>query len=123
MGKYFKLGLLVVSGFVLVFIIVGVFNGVSNIISETKTPQSNASPKTVKVKYDKIRVGDKKTGKGGMTLAEVEQILGKSTSQTEGKSGNLDMDVYTFATSSGPNSIMITFINGHVSGKTQTGLK
>lgn len=122
MGKLIKLAMLVVSVFVLIFIVVGVINGVSN-IENGATPKQKTSAMPGKVEYNKIRVGDSKTGKGGMTLGEVEQILGKSTSQSEGKSGNLEMDVYTFATSAGPNSILVTFINGHASGKTQTGLE
>jgi hypothetical protein len=76
-----------------------------------------------KSEYNKVRVGDAKTGKGGMTLKEVEKILGRSTSQTEGTSGNIKMEVYTFASIAGPNSILVTFINGHASGKSQTGLQ
>lgn len=123
MGKLVKLVILVVSAMVLIFIVVGVIMGVSNLGNATKQPQQSASSRTGKAEYDKIRVGDAKTGKGGMTISEVEKILGKSTTQTEGKTGNLVMEVYTYASNAGPNSIMVTFIDGHASGKTQTGLE
>jgi hypothetical protein len=122
-GKLFKLGMLVVSSVVLIFIIVGVINGVSIMGNGVSNSHQSASSLPGKAEYDKIRVGDAKTGKGGMTIAEVEKILGQPTTQTEGKSGNLEIKGYTFATNAGPNSIMVTFINGYASGKTQTGLK
>jgi hypothetical protein len=123
MGKLLKLFFLIIATFVLIFIVVGVFRGVSNIRNESKAPHQNTSIMPGISEYNKVRVGDAKTGKGGMTLQEVEKILGKSTSQTEGTSGNLKMEVYTFASHSGPNSILVTFIKGHASGKSQTGLQ
>lgn len=123
MGKLFKLGFLVIAVCVLIFIIAGVFRGVSNMGSEWTKPNQSTSAMPGKSEYNKVRVGDAKTGKGGMTLKEVEKILGRSTSQTEGTSGNIKMDVYTFASTAGPNSILVTFINGHASGKSQTGLQ
>jgi hypothetical protein len=123
MGKYLKLGILIVSVIILIFIVIGAIIGVSNFESEQSTHQQSTASIPGKTQYDKIRVGDSKTGKGGMTLSEVEHLLGKPTTQTEGKTGNTEMDVYTFATNAGPNSVLVTFINGHASGKTQTGLK
>ncbi|NRD79551.1 hypothetical protein HPT25_19505 [Bacillus sp. BRMEA1] len=122
MGKLIKLLMLVVSACVLIFIIVGVIKGVSNIANESKIPQHSASTLPGKKEYDKVRVGEPMTGKGGMTLKEVEKLLGKSTSETVGQTGNQEMIIYTFAANAGPNSIMVTFINGHASGKSQTGL-
>lgn len=124
MRKYLKLGILVVSVFILIFILVGVFRGISNIgNNEINTKHQSSAVMPSKKEYEKIQVGDAKTGKGGMTIAEVEKIIGKPTTQTEGRSENAKMTVYTFAGSSGPNSILITFINGHAAGKTQTGLE
>jgi hypothetical protein len=123
MGKLIKLIFLIIAVLVLIFIVVGVFRGVSIIGNEAKKPNQSTSVMPGKSEYDKVRVGDVKTGKGGMTLKEVESILGKSTSQTEGTSGNLKMEIYTFASTGGPNSILVTFISGHASGKSQTGLK
>lgn len=122
MGKFIKLVFLIIAVCVLIFIVVGVFRGVPKISDESKTPNHSTTALPGKSEYEKVRVGDAKTGNGGMTLKEVEKILGNSTSQTEGTSGDLKMQVYTFASSSGPNSILITFINGQASGKSQTGL-
>ncbi|MGG1400710.1 hypothetical protein ABE288_23220 [Bacillus salipaludis] len=123
MGKLFKLIMLLIGAFVLVFIIVGVVNGIPHILDEKNAPQQSEKALPGKADYDQIRVGDVKTGEGGMTKAEVEKILGKPTDQTLGQSGKLKMEVYTYAASAGPNSILVTFIHGHVSGKTQTGLE
>jgi hypothetical protein len=123
MGKLLKLGFLLIAVCVLIFIFVGVFRGVSIIGNESKIPNQSSSAMPGKSEYDKVRVGDAKTGNGGMTLKEVEKLLGKSTSQTEGTSGKIKMEIYTFASSAGPNSILVTFIDGHASGKSQTGLQ
>lgn len=123
MGKLLKLIMVIVAAGVLIFIIVGTIRGISNIDSQTNTAQHSGSALPGKKEYDKVKVGDSKTGKGGMTLKEVEKFLGPSTLQTESKSGNSVVDVYTFAASAGPNSILVTFVNGSASGKTQTGLK
>jgi hypothetical protein len=123
MGKLLKLIMVVVAAVVLIFIIAGAIKGISNMGNPTNTSQHSATAMPGKKEYDKVRVGDPRTGKGGMTLKEVEQILGNSTLQTESKSGNSVIDVYTFAANAGPNSILVTFINGHAAGKTQTGLK
>ncbi|OIK10352.1 hypothetical protein BIV60_21635 [Bacillus sp. MUM 116] len=122
MGKLFKFVMLLVGAFVLIFIIVGVVRGIPNILNEKNAPQQQASSQPGKAEYDKIRVGNSKTGQGGMTKAEVEKIVGKPTSQTQGQSGKKVMEVYTYAASAGPNSILVTYIHGHVSGKSQTGL-
>lgn len=123
MGKLLKLGFLLIAVCVLIFIFVGVFRGVSNIGNGSKTPNQSSSVMPGKSEYNKVRVGDPQTGKGGMNLKEVEKLLGKSTSQTEGTSGKIKMEIYTFASSAGPNSILVTFIDGHASGKSQTGLR
>jgi hypothetical protein len=123
MGKLLKLGFLIIAVLVLIFIFVGVFRGVSIIGNESNKTNQSTSVMPGKKEYNKIRVGDAKTGKGGMTLKEVEKILGRSTSQTEGTSGDLKMVIYTFSSSAGPNSILVTFINGHANGKSQTGLQ
>lgn len=123
MGKIFKLSMVIISAVVLLGIVYVVITSISNMENNTGTQQQSSSHLPGKSEYNKIRVGDEKTGRGGMTLKEVEKILGKSTSQSEGHSGKLNMDVYTFATKAGPNSILVSFINGHVSGKTQTGLE
>lgn len=123
MGKWFKLSILVISAIVLIVIIAGAFIGISNMNKENSASQQSSAVKNGKAEYDKIRVGDAKTGEGGMTIAEVEKILGTPTTQTNSKSGNVEMKVYTFPASAGPNSILVTFVNGHVAGKTQTGLE
>lgn len=122
MGKLIKLSFLVVFAIIMVIVVFSVIRGISHIGNITGTPKQSASAMPGKADYDKIRVGDPKTGKGGMTLAEVEKILGQPTSEQTGQSGKMVMDVYTFATSAGPNSIMVSFLNGHASGKTQSGL-
>lgn len=122
MGKLLKLMMLVISAFVLIFIIIGAVNGISNIANGSHPPKQSSSIKADKVNYNKIRVGDAKTGQGGMSVAEVEKILGQPTTQTDSNSGNAQMKVLTFATNAGPNSILITFINDHAAAKTQTGL-
>jgi hypothetical protein len=123
MGKLIKLVFLIIAVLVLIFIVVGVFRGVSILGNDAKTPNQSTSAMPGKSEYNKVRVGDVKTGKGGMTLKEVENILGKSTSQTAGTSGQIKMEIYTFASTAGPNSILVTFISGHASGKSQTGLQ
>jgi hypothetical protein len=123
MGKLIKLSFLVVFAIIMVIVVSSVIGGISHLGNNTGTPKQGASAMPGKAEYDKIQVGDPKTGKGGMTLAEVEKILGQPTSEQTGQSGKTEMDVYTFATSAGPNSIIITFLNGHASGKTQSGLE
>ncbi|WP_066367662.1 hypothetical protein [Neobacillus fumarioli] len=122
MGKFIKFIMVIVAAAVLIFIIIGVIRGIPNITNESKPPQQSASTMPSKEDYDKVRIGDPKTGKGGMTLKEVEQFLGNGSLQTTSKSGNSVLEVYTFAGKAGPNSILVTFVNGHASGKSQTGL-
>ena len=72
--------------------------------------------KVSKDNFDKI--------KNGMTVAEVEEILGKATEEGEagGAVGELVGAGKVMTWKDGDKSIGVTFVNGKVTAKVQTGL-
>jgi hypothetical protein len=73
--------------------------------------------KVTKANYDKV--------KDGMTISEVERILGKGTEQASSNTGggNLQMSGKVMIWQDGMKSISITFVNDKVMVKAQFGLK
>lgn len=72
--------------------------------------------KVSKDNYDKIKTG--------MTLAEVENILGKGELQAGGAGGLGDLlgSAKVYKWTDGEKSIMVTFANDKVTVKAQTGI-
>lgn len=82
------------------------------------------SAKVNRKEYEKIKVGDTLSGEGGMTVKEVKKILGEPENTTETTSGDMTMKTMTWnAKGDFAAMVMVTFTNGKVSGKTQSGLE
>lgn len=126
MKNVFKFGCLSVIGLILLGVIIGIATGggSSSTSSDTKPKTETTAKQNKKVdpisRYNKIKIGDALTGKGGMTIKEVKAILGNQDSKTTSTSkiGNDEttMDVYTWINGFG-KGITITFTNGLASEK------
>jgi hypothetical protein len=76
--------------------------------------------------YDKIKTGDSDTGKGGMTLDQVEKILGKGHQTSESDADGHKYDDYKWNNTDGTDygaNVTIHFIDGHASGKEEVFMK
>jgi Domain of Unknown Function with PDB structure (DUF3862) len=118
MKKLLKImGVLFVGG-----IILGLMFGGEESEPTTTEPKASEAKKeepkelVTKANFEKIVQGDSLSGEGGMTLEEVEAILGKGDKQMESQSGNLKMEDYTW-TNKDFHIITVNFINGKVSFK------
>jgi hypothetical protein len=69
-----------------------------------------------KESFEKIVQGDSITGEGGMTIEEVEALLGEPDSKIESKSGDIHMIDYSYI-GKDFQSISVNFTNGKVSFK------
>lgn len=75
---------------------------------------STSNPKITKMMYDKIETG--------MTLEDVEKVLGKGEELVKAQSGEIIVDNYQWENKDG-SSLHIVFQNGVANAKSQYGLK
>ena len=134
MKKFIK-GLMVFFGVCVFFIIVGVIVGAmadsgsepaKKVADAVTTAAPAAEPQkdsTVNMEnYNKIKVGDSMTGKGGMTIEEVTAVFGQDPSdKSETQTGDIKMVIATWMDDNF-NTITVSFMNGRVDSKSQMGL-
>lgn len=87
-------------------------------------PKDDKSKKVTKEQFDQVKTGDTVTGEGGMTLEEVEAILGKGEKLSESQSGDLKMEFYQWnAEGEFGANVTVDFVNGKASSKAQFGME
>ena len=86
-----------------------------------KPKEEKKAESVTKANYDKIVVGDTLSGEGGMTIAEVEKILGKPDDKMESSSTGMngeEIKMEDFSWYTGDfESISVSFTDGKVSHK------
>jgi hypothetical protein len=129
--KKFVKGLFIFFGACVFFIIVGVIVGAmadggsetAKKVADTVTTATPVKDERVNMEnYNKIKIGDSMTGKGGMSLEEVTAIMGEPSDKTETQSGNIKMVIATWMDEEF-NTITVSFMNNKADSKTQTGVE
>lgn len=126
MKKYFLLTVLAV-------VTMGLFGGCSNNddTSDSSASQSSSSSEMkadnadqVMQDFDSITLGDAENkGEGGTAKTEVEQFFGKVSEEDKCKAKEITTDVITWDKPAGAKSIVISFIDDKVVGKSIDGLE
>ena len=119
-----KTVLKIVLGIVIAFVLLGigmvactgaVFNEVDNEMQKTEDEAKNDSSKPGLAEYEQIE--------NGMTVDEVNAILGEPSDTSETETDGLKMEMMTYeARGEVGANILVTFTNGEVDSKTQTGV-
>lgn len=126
MKKVLKWGFIIIIGIIIVNMVTGGEEEATPTTTdkaaatETK-PKEEAKPadKITKENYEAIKTGDSLTGEGGMTIEEVQAMLGEPTDKTESQSGDMKLEMMSWNNGKITKmaSISITFTNGKASAK------
>jgi hypothetical protein len=125
-----------IIGIIVVLIVASIaFGGEDDSTTTTTTDTSKEAPKTeakeekesgkvTREQFDQIVTGDALTGEGGMTIEEVEAILGKGEKMTESSTNDMTMEFYTWdAEGDFGATVTVDFTNGKAASKSNFGLK
>ncbi len=97
-------------------------NQAAKAIDKAQAKDTTAA-RAFKAKWERVRIGNTLTGKGGMTMTQVAAMLGKPKpkniirSQTAGLTAVTWSWDFWLSDSSQPSSYSVDFLNGHTSGK------
>jgi hypothetical protein len=119
-----KLSLIIGGSLLLLIIVVALFSGddavkpVGNVTNEEKAVQDEpkAEQKPGKADFDQVQ--------SGMTIEQVQKILGPGTMDAESESGDIKIQMFSWQAQGelGAN-ISVSFTNGKSDSKAQYGLK
>lgn len=134
MKKFFKFGCLGILGLVVLIIIVSIASGGGKSSSTTSSSTSNSSTSTQKQEpkkitlddYNSIKAGDTLTGDGGDSYDDVVKKFGEPSTKSESESGGMKMIMAIWSKNLNGDlgaNFNVTFNNGKVSAKSQSGLK